>query len=69
MRAVFRSLFDRLMAMTRILPAVGFGRTPDPPTAPIGRSGQLEPTEPAGEMHDQQHVEVPSRAVGKRPQK
>jgi len=55
-----------LMRMTRVLPAVGFGRTAEPPTAPIGRSGQVEsPHE--GEMHDQQHVDVPSRAVGQRP--
>ena len=66
MREKLRSI---LMAMTRVLPAVGFGRAAEPPTAPLGRSGQVEPTGQTTELHEQQHVEVPSRAVGQRPKK
>jgi hypothetical protein len=58
-----------LMGMTRVLPAVGFGRAAEPPTAPIGRSGQTESADQTAELHEQQHVDVPSRAVGKRPRK
>lgn len=67
MRARLRSIYERLLTMTRVLPAVGFGRARRPPTAGIGRSEQIDPIEPPGEMHEQQHVDVPSRAVGKRP--
>ncbi|MDA0350863.1 MAG: hypothetical protein O3A10_01475 [Chloroflexi bacterium] len=55
-----------LMRMTRVLPAVGFGRTAEQPTAPIGRSEQVAPPHEAA-IQDQQHVDVPSRPVGQRP--
>jgi len=55
------------MVMTRVLPSVGFGRASEPPTEPIGQSEQEEPNSESAELHEQQHVDVPSRAVGKRP--
>jgi len=66
-RRASRSVFDALLAMTRMLPAVGFGRTGEPPTSPISREEHLGPAAGAGELHEQQHVGVPSRAVGKPP--
>ncbi len=67
LRAKFRTFLNRMMVATRVLPAVGFGRAADPPNESIQRDELVEELPLTGELHEQQHVEVPSRAVGKRP--
>ncbi len=67
LRAKFRTFLDRMMQVVRVLPMVGFGPAAEPPTEAVHREEQVEELPPGGELRDQQHVEVPSRAVGKRP--
>lgn len=66
-RSKFRTFLDRMMAATRVLPATGFGRTPDPPTDAIRREALAQEPPTPGALDDQQHVDVPSRAIGQRP--
>ena len=62
LRARFRRLVDSLLEATRILPWLGFGKSAEPPTEPIQRSGSsFERPEAAREMTDQQHVDAGKR--------
>ncbi|MBT5775223.1 MAG: hypothetical protein HOH95_12705 [Dehalococcoidia bacterium] len=67
LRAKFRKFLDRMMQAARVLPMVGFGRSPEPPTEPVQREVQVGDAPPIGELHDQQHVDASSTAVDKRP--
>lgn len=52
-----RSILDRIAAMTRVLPAVGFGRTAGPPTDPVHRDNVVtRPPDALGPAHEQHHV-------------
>jgi len=67
LRAELRTFLDRVMQATRVLPMLGFGRAAEPPTDVILREDAVEQLPPDGAWQEQQHVDVPSRAVGKRP--
>jgi hypothetical protein len=67
LRSKLRRFLDRMMAATRVLPAAGFGRSTGPPTDPIQRDDRVDELPSVDEMHDQQHVDASSTAVGKRP--
>ena len=66
LRARVRTVTDRLFAMTRVLPTLGFGREQDPPTDPLHREDvttKRPPDQPV--QHDQQHVDqVPRQERG-----
>lgn len=62
----------RLLArMTRVLPFVGFGRTPEPPTEPIEREEHGLPAKAVPGPHDGRHVNAleGQQRGGKHPQR
>lgn len=67
LRGKVRTFFNRMMQATRVLPMAGFGQAEEPPTDTIHREGHLDEGTPSLELHEQQHVDVPARATGKRP--
>ena len=47
-----------LLAMTRVLPAAGFGGSPEPPTDEIRRAEVQEAVPTPPELREQRHVNV-----------
>lgn len=66
LRAKVRSVTDRVLNMTRVLPGLGFGREQEPPTDPLHREdASTRRPEDQPEQHDQQHVQqVPRQERG-----
>ena len=55
LRARLRSALDALTGMTRLLPTLGIGRSPEQPTEPIHREDvSTEAPAEEAELHEQQ---------------
>ena len=63
LRARLRTVLDALSGMAGLLPTLGFGRSPEPPTGPIHREDvSTEAPQEQPELHEQQH-EAPGHST------